>query len=85
MKIEKMDNMQIITPDKGKCIRHIKDKVISNKLYAPLNCDLSVYEEVYRDENMKEVFEELDDLNSTNIDIQMALIELYELLSGDDK
>lgn len=88
MKVEERNNMKIITADKGKLLKNTQTEATTNRIYAPIGTDLSMYEEIYKDEDTKDIYEELDFLNGADIDIQLALIELYDIftmmLGGDE-
>lgn len=88
MKVEERNNMKIITADKGKLLKNTQTEATTNRIYTPIGADLSMYEEIYKNEDTKDIYEELDFLNGADIDIQLALIELYDIftmmLGGDE-
>ena len=81
MKVEKRKSMTIITADKGKLLKNTQTGAIASKIYAPHGTDLNVYEEFYKDENNKEMYEEIERLDSSDIDIQLALVELFDIFT----
>ena len=81
MKIEERKGMKIITPSKGKLLKNKETGAITQKIFGPLNIDLNIYEEIYKDENTKEIYEEISRLDNSDIDIQMALVELYDVFT----
>lgn len=81
MKIEERKGMKIITADKGKLLKNTQTGAITSKIYAPPGVDLSVYEEFYKDEDSKDMYEEIERLDSSDIDIQLALVELFDIFT----
>ncbi len=81
MKVEKRKSMTIITADKGKLLKNTQTGAIASKIYAPPGVDLSVYEEFYKDEDNKDMYEEIERLDSSDIDIQLALVELFDIFT----
>lgn len=81
MKIEERKGMKIITADKGKLLRNTQTGAITSKIYAPPGVDLSVYEEFYKDKDSEDIYEEIERLNSSDIDIQLALVELFDIFA----
>lgn len=81
MRIEDINNMKIITAEEGKLIKDKETGVTFQQMFAPSNIDLDKYEEVYKDKLTEELFRRAEELSSADIDIQMALIELYDIFT----
>ena len=81
MYIEDINNMKVITAEEGKLIKDKETGVTFQQMFAPGNIDLDKYEEVYKDKLTEELFKRAEELSSADIDIQMALIELYDIFT----
>lgn len=81
MHIEDINGMKVITAEEGKLIKDKETGVTFQQMFAPGNIDLDKYEEVYKDKLTEELFKRAEELSSADIDIQMALIELYDIFT----
>ena len=81
MTLETINNIRILTPNEGKLLCNMTDKIISDKVYLAKNADETLWTEI--EESKKNTYEsmwynEIDDSDSEYAEVGKILLGVAE-------